>query len=638
MRRAVYFFLALMLLTVTLLSVRVLESFIVAADEMRNRGSQELLERRITAWEEKLVDGQVRGWLAEVRSGRNPERLARSNFPWFEGIYVWDEDGTVVWPRPHVIEDPQRVQRDPCVMRAESLSISLDRVASARLLEGCIGKDPLVSLVAASGAASEYLDAHEGLEAERVLARVDLLTRGDMSLATARGLPVARIASLRHQAAQAIAAQGRNNLYDLQILAREISDLDADSLESVMDVYSAILPESYTPADVEDMLARANRRIDTLHEIREHPWNDDTVPNLENGPRLYLDPVGDPPYLLFYTRLDGDQLAGIQLDQPNLIAALFDTLPDLRPWLSVRDPSGRVLRGKEGELGPSMAFTRILPHLRVGLTEDFYEDHPLSIDVFRLFWPSLFGLFTGIAAILALMRADRQQAELMSQQRDFVARVTHELKTPLAGIRLMAENLEMGAFRDAAQREKYARQIIKESERLGARVDEVLRAAARPAEEKPTVVDLDVLLQELYDRWKPLYEQQGATLLSDLAPLGKVKTQRGLLRDALYNLLDNALKYRREDRPGRVTLKAVLERRHVLFQVDDNGIGVPSHLRKAIFERFRRVEGPGRGLAGGHGLGLYFVAEAARMLGGKVECTETADGGARFLLRIPRRG
>ncbi|HNC95394.1 MAG TPA: ATP-binding protein, partial [Myxococcota bacterium] len=64
----------------------------------------------------------------------------------------------------------------------------------------------------------------------------------------------------------------------------------------------------------------------------------------------------------------------------------------------------------------------------------------------------------------------------------------------------------------------------------------------------------------------------------------------------------------------------------------------PAHMRKAIFERFRRVEGPGRGLSGGHGLGLYFVAEAARLLGGKVECREGTDGGARFLLRIPRRG
>jgi signal transduction histidine kinase len=201
----------------------------------------------------------------------------------------------------------------------------------------------------------------------------------------------------------------------------------------------------------------------------------------------------------------------------------------------------------------------------------------------------------------------------------------------------MAETLEMGAFKDTAQREKFARQIIKEAERLGSRVDEVLRAASRPHADQVQAVDIDVLVKEINDRWQQLYEQQGATLILEASPIGTLQTSRSLLRDALYNLLDNALKYRREDRPGKVIFRVITDRSSVSFEVEDNGLGVPSNMRKAVFERFRRVEGPGRGLAGGHGLGLYFVAEAARSLGGKVDCRDGAEGGARFVIKIPRR-
>lgn len=113
---------------------------------------------------------------------------------------------------------------------------------------------------------------------------------------------------------------------------------------------------------------------------------------------------------------------------------------------------------------------------------------------------------------------------------------------------------------------------------------------------------------------------------------GKVST----LRDAVSNLLDNALKYRREDRPLTVKVRAKVSGRHVLIEVEDNGLGVPAAMRTQIFEKFRRVEGPGRGMAGGHGLGLSFVSEAARVHGGTIECKESRMGGSTFVMRIRR--
>ena len=75
--------------------------------------------------------------------------------------------------------------------------------------------------------------------------------------------------------------------------------------------------------------------------------------------------------------------------------------------------------------------------------------------------------------------------------------------------------------------------------------------------------------------------------------------------------------------------------RYATVEVFDNGIGVPAHKRKAIFERFVRIEGPGRGKQGGHGLGLAFVAQAVLSQRGRVECREATTGGARFIVRLP---
>jgi hypothetical protein len=239
------------------------------------------------------------------------------------------------------------------------------------------------------------------IDAERALARVDALTRGDLRTATLRKLPIWRVVSLRHQAAEAVELQGRPNYNDLRQLADDIGDLDADSLSAVMDIYTSILPELYNEEDAEDLTARANRRIEALHEIREHAWDLDNTPDLDDGPRLYLDPVGDPPYLLFYARIhDGEQLAAVQVDQPELIRSLFEKAQENAPWLSVRDPRGKVLAGAVGTIGPTTAFTQVLPHLRVGFIAQYVDDHSLPTGLFAQIFPMLLGVVTGCLAML----------------------------------------------------------------------------------------------------------------------------------------------------------------------------------------------------------------------------------------------
>ncbi len=148
---------------------------------------------------------------------------------------------------------------------------------------------------------------------------------------------------------------------------------------------------------------------------------------------------------------------------------------------------------------------------------------------------------------------------------------------------------------------------------------------------------LDALVKEVLDAWGPRLAQAGIELKTSLRPCPSTPIDKALLSDAVGNLIDNALKYRRTDRPSTLWVSTRATRSRCLVDVADNGLGVPAKDRKAIFQPFTRVEQPGRGKSGGHGLGLSFVLEAAKSHGGTVECREGIDGGARFILTIRRQ-
>ena len=121
-----------------------------------------------------------------------------------------------------------------------------------------------------------------------------------------------------------------------------------------------------------------------------------------------------------------------------------------------------------------------------------------------------------------------------------------------------------------------------------------------------------------------------------MCPTERFPTAAGAAQDEFVRELSNALKYRDPARPDpQVWLIAAQEGRWLHVDVSDNGLGVPPKMRRSIFQRFVRVEGPNRGPAGGHGLGLAQVAAVARDHGGRPECREGVDGGALFRIRIP---
>ena len=649
MRPFVYFTLALLLFLFGLLGAREAAAFRWAADEKEVHAAGTRLRAFVDQWED-AVGERTTLWLTELGAGGSTldrELFLRANVAWFDAFYVW-EPGGVVWPPAWPDEDVASLRADPCLRKAAAAAGFDEPLASARGYQACFAGTPPVALLAASEAAELLLNANQPVAADRLVRLIGRRVGVPLREAAEQNIYARRLIYLRLQQARALDAQGRQDLAERSVrtLAREVTALDGANLENVLDLYMWPIAHDLRQyggialggEDDED-LARAQRRLAAYQNIRDRRWAIEDAPKLADGPRLLVDPFGDPPWLMSYARLSNDTFVGLQLDQPELLQSLVARAPaDLRPFLSVQDPSGRVLAGAQAPFVVGASFTRVLPHLRVGLTAGVLDRPWITGGLLLQLAPIGIGVLIGAFALVGLVATDRRQLLLLERQREFMTRVTHELKTPLAGIRLMAENLEMGNFRDDVQRERFARQIVKEAERLGLRLDEVIRAASRPVDEAAVATDVASMARQLGERWRPLFEQQRATLVVEVgdAPIS-VLVRPVQLRDALSNLLDNALKYRKPDGAARCWLRVKADRRTVTFEVEDDGIGVPPAMRRVVFDRFARVEGAGRGRAGGHGLGLAFVAAAARAHGGKVDCREGVEGGARFVLRIPRR-
>jgi len=221
----------------------------------------------------------------------------------------------------------------------------------------------------------------------------------------------------------------------------------------------------------------------------------------------------------------------------------------------------------------------------------------------------------------------------------FISAVTHELKTPIASIRLYLETLEKRTLTDEQRREFYG-VMLADTDRLQQMVENVLKAgvdrrAARPHAFTP--VDLDALARQGVDAAALRHHLPAGAIALEVQG-GQALTVMGDaddLRTAIANLLDNAVKYSGDAVRVSVTLAAPTPD-SVWVRVQDRGVGIPqSHLRR-IFRRFYRV--PANSVTvKGTGLGLFLVRTIARAHGGRVFAQSEGEGrGATFTVELPR--
>ena len=229
---------------------------------------------------------------------------------------------------------------------------------------------------------------------------------------------------------------------------------------------------------------------------------------------------------------------------------------------------------------------------------------------------------------------DRLQTTENARRR-FVSDASHELKTPLAAIRLLTDSILQTDNIDPATTREFVSDIGREAERLSRITEDLLRLTRLDSSvlDAPSEVDVLPVLEQVLRMMSLVAQEKGVDLTYDAAEGCTVLSSKDELHQVIYNLVDNAVKY--TPAGGAVQVSLEQEKGQVVLSVADNGAGIPEADLPRIFERFYRVDKARSRAAGGTGLGLSIVSDTVKRRGGTVEAANRPQGGAVFTVRWP---
>lgn len=248
------------------------------------------------------------------------------------------------------------------------------------------------------------------------------------------------------------------------------------------------------------------------------------------------------------------------------------------------------------------------------------------------------GAVVGGGGLVLLLAEDQTESRRVEElRRDFVANTSHELKTPVGALALLAETVEDAAGDPEAVR-RFAKRMRHEAARLSSLVQDLItlnRIQAADPVPDPIPVSVEAVVAEAMDRCRMKATARGIELASDGEVGVSVMGDEELLVTALRNLLDNAVAYSPDQ--TRVVVSATRSGDVVEISVADQGIGIPERDLERIFERFYRVDAARSRVTGGTGLGLAIVKHVTAAHGGVVTVWSKEGAGSTFTLRLPLR-
>jgi signal transduction histidine kinase len=455
--------------------------------------------------------------------------------------------------------------------------------------------------------------------------------------------PASQAPAPEQAAAAPEARSARQSLYDaLQSLNRgaEARSQRAPKLEAA--------PAAKDLANAEGEAAPAPAAANAFEEDqpRERPAApaDRMEQDVVRRERVVIDPLlgdrlGAERLLLVRTALTGDRgyRQGLVLDAEALGA-----------WLRQRALGGDALPGASLEFGAGSAaaeepagdfqhrFAEPFDALSASLRLPPLPDAGSANTVLRL---SLLLALAAGAGLFALYRMVAVALRYAEQRSNFVAAVSHELKTPLTAIRMYGEMLRDGLVPTEDKRAEYYRTITAESERLSRLIDNVLEFARGERGERPLALragPLGAEVASLCEALRPHATEAGFELALALPrDLPDVRFDRDAVAQILVNLVDNALKYARNAGQRMVEISCARAGDSVALRVRDHGPGVPPAELGRIFELFHRGEGELARATRGTGLGLALVRSLAGRMGARVSARNAEGGGLEVEVLLP---
>jgi len=314
--------------------------------------------------------------------------------------------------------------------------------------------------------------------------------------------------------------------------------------------------------------------------------------------------------------------------------------------LAVLDQNGRTVysRAPVGDAPRllSVAFRDTLPDWRLAIYQTPGASPRQAVRRQVMLFTGALGVLVAVivAGIVATWRLMRRETEMARLKSDFVANVSHDLKTPLSVIRMFGETLEMGRVTDEGRRQEYYRVITREGERLSRLIDNVLdfsriEGGRQTYDMAPTAVE--PLIRATLEAFAyPLAQQGFKVEMRVAADLPDVVMDADAVGQALANLIDNAIKYSGDDRALTIDARVVDQR--LVIAVSDRGVGIAREEQARIFEKFYRVGRSDTQGRRGSGVGLALVRHVAEAHGGDVTVESAPGEGSRFSLGLPLGG
>ncbi len=311
----------------------------------------------------------------------------------------------------------------------------------------------------------------------------------------------------------------------------------------------------------------------------------------------------------------------------------------------VLDPSNNVLKASTGALAFGLVWNQALVHPElVELVDRVRRDgNPVSREMHLSRGP--FGeaqiyLLVRVARLgtrfVLLLADDRTEAYRLEEvRRDFVANISHELKTPIGAVSLLAEALESAA-EEPEEIRRFAERLSIEADRLSRLTHEIIelsRLQATDALASAERVEIDSVVAQAVDRNRVAAESSRIQLVTGGDKRAEVFGDEQMLVTAVHNLIANAIQYSPDG--GRVGIGVSNVDGVVEIAVTDQGVGIPENERDRVFERFFRIDSARSRNTGGTGLGLSIVKHVVQNHGGDVRVWSQPGSGSTFTIRLP---
>lgn len=619
-------------------------------------------EKLRVLYQDKLADATVKtGTLLKERLaaletmplGGNPyalfNRLVLENH--FQGAVSWAADGSILWPRAADAMG-NTVDANSPIADAWQAEFSRRDFAEAAEIYGrfTLHSEPRVALAALTGRArclSRQGNLDEAIAECQKAAFTKVPADADPALRLAVENARLLLLSLLKQSGKTPANTE---------LFRKVVDALMD------DLYNAGTTQAVLPAN--QNLFIAQKVLDALDGPFSYDNTDAkaklqklaSAESLSIAAAEALQPFSGQFDTIFKTRLGETQTYGVrhQLTSATMLVLLSETgiqsllggydaaFNGSEAAYRVLDAAGEFVAGSAEPQGAAFNVASLPAGFPGWKVELYFEGG----DVFEKAAARQIAVYTwtGVLVILLIlivsalaMRAIGRQIRLNEMKNDFIATVSHELKTPLASMRVLVDTLLEGNVRDEAQVKQYLQLTSRENERLSRMIDNFLtfsrmernKVAFNLTDASPAHMASDAI-----EVVKTKFETHHCHLDLDIADnLPGVQADHDALVTVLVNLLDNACKYTGENK--RVSFRVFMENGHVCFAVGDNGIGIARRHLRRIFDRFYQVDSSLARKAEGCGLGLSIVKFIVDAHNGSIDVESRPDQGSTFSVRLP---